>query len=67
MKHVRRCSILLTKITTARNEAMLSYNKVCGQDFPAVIFAATTVVFFSCNVKIVNCQTKCTLKNKQHF
>ena len=60
MKHVRRCSILLTKITAAQNEAMLSYNKVCGQDFPAVIFAATTVVFF-----FMQCQNS-KLSNEMH-
>ena len=36
--------ILLTKTTAARNEAALSYHKVRGLNFLAVIFAATIIV-----------------------
>ena len=35
--------ILLTKITAVQNEAALSYQRVPGLHFPAVIFAATIV------------------------
>ena len=36
-------NILLTKITAVQTEAALSYHRVRGLYFPAIIFAATIV------------------------
>ena len=36
-------AILAAKITAAQNEVVLSYHRVCGLYFVAVIFAATIV------------------------
>ena len=41
------CTILITKITVAQNEVALSYNRVHGLYFLAVIFAASIIEYYN--------------------
>ena len=43
-------TILLTKITAVKSDVALSYHRVCGLYFVAVIFERTIIVIARCNM-----------------